>query len=110
MNIGYIVVPRVPWILLVALVPWGDYTLLVFDPKMLDDIAERFSSVIPKGISTMGADVKSKCRVILEQALSELDLVTRSEFDVQKKVLLRTREKLEALEKIVNSLEKPPKT
>ena len=35
-----------------------------------------------------------------------LDLVTREEFDLQSKVLAKTREKLEALEEKVSALEK----
>lgn len=42
---------------------------------------------------------------MLQQTLSRLDLVTREEFDAQQAVLLRTREKLEVLEKQVAALE-----
>jgi BMFP domain-containing protein YqiC len=41
----------------------------------------------------------------LRSGLRRLDLVTREEFDVQRCVLLRTREKVEALESRVNELE-----
>ena len=40
----------------------------------------------------------------LTAAFSQLDLVTREEFDVQTKVLARTREKLENLQRQVNAL------
>ena len=39
----------------------------------------------------------------VENHLHQLDLVTREEFDVQKQVLLKTREKIEALEKKLNN-------
>jgi len=42
---------------------------------------------------------------LLQSGLSKLDLVTREEFDVQRAVLLRTREKLEALQQVVAALE-----
>jgi BMFP domain-containing protein YqiC len=42
---------------------------------------------------------------MLSGALAKLDLVTREEFDIQARVLLRTREKLEALEARVADLE-----
>ena len=42
---------------------------------------------------------------ILQGGLAKLDLVTREEFEVQRAVLLRTREKLEALEQAVQWLE-----
>jgi BMFP domain-containing protein YqiC len=41
----------------------------------------------------------------MSSALARLDLVTREEFDVQAKVLSRTREKLEALEARLTELE-----
>jgi BMFP domain-containing protein YqiC len=37
--------------------------------------------------------------------MSKLELVTREEFDAQQAVLMRTREKVEALEKRVAELE-----
>ena len=42
---------------------------------------------------------------MLASALGKLDLVTRGEFDIQARVLLRTREKLDALEARVAELE-----
>ncbi|MDE9553852.1 accessory factor UbiK family protein, partial [Xenorhabdus bovienii] len=42
---------------------------------------------------------------VLQSQLSKLDLVNREEFDVQTQVLLRTREKLAAMEQRLNELE-----
>ena len=42
---------------------------------------------------------------MLQTGLGKLDLVTREEFDVQRAVLLRTREQLEALQGTVAQLE-----
>jgi len=41
---------------------------------------------------------KRELHIALQAALARLDLVTREEFDAQTAVLLRTRQKLEALE------------
>jgi len=41
----------------------------------------------------------------MTQGFQRMDLVTREEFDIQSKVLARTREKLEALEAKVAALE-----
>jgi len=43
---------------------------------------------------------------VLESGLQSMNLVTREEFDVQSAVLLKTREKLEALEQQVAELER----
>jgi len=45
---------------------------------------------------------------MLQSALSRLDVVSREEFETQQLVLLRTRERLEALEKRVAELENQP--
>jgi len=51
------------------------------------------------------AEVKQMVQTMVQQGLNKLDLVTREEFDVQSKVLARTRERLEALEAKVTELE-----
>jgi BMFP domain-containing protein YqiC len=43
---------------------------------------------------------------MMNQGFQKMDLVTREEFDLQAKVLAKTREKLEALEAKVATLEK----
>jgi len=51
-------------------------------------------------------DLRDNFQPVLESALSRLDLVTRDEFEVQKAVLARTREKVERLETLLADLEK----
>lgn len=50
-------------------------------------------------------DIEKNLRAVLQGAFAKLDLVTREEFDIQQAVLLRTREKLDALEATVARLE-----
>ena len=50
-------------------------------------------------------DVEKNARALFSSALARLDLVTREEFDVQAKVLARTREKLAGLEARLAELE-----
>jgi BMFP domain-containing protein YqiC len=50
-------------------------------------------------------ELQQNFKSILQAGLGKLDLVTREEFDVQRAVLLRTREKLEALQQAVAQLE-----
>jgi len=73
--------------------------------KLLDDLARQISETIPAGMKEMQSDVKKNIRTLLESTLAKLDLVTREEFDAQTKVLARTREKLEQLEKTISELE-----
>jgi len=53
-------------------------------------------------------DLEQNFRSVLDSGLARLDLVTREEFDVQQAVLARTRQKLDALERRVSSLEAGP--
>ncbi len=51
-------------------------------------------------------DFEKNLRALLASALDRLNIVTREEFELQAEVLLRTREKLETLEKRLEALEK----
>ena len=51
-------------------------------------------------------DLEKNVRTMMTQGFQKLDLVTRDEFDLQTKVLAKTREKLAALEAKVAEIEK----
>ncbi|MCE3044414.1 MULTISPECIES: accessory factor UbiK family protein [Legionella] len=74
----------------------------MFDPKYFDDLAKKLFASLPSSIQNIEKDVEDKFKEILQIAFNRMDLITREEFDVQAKVLGRTREKLEALEAQVN--------
>jgi BMFP domain-containing protein YqiC len=78
----------------------------MLNTKFIDDLARQISDSLPAGVKGLQQDVEKNVRTLLQGAFARLDLVTREEFDVQAKVLLRTREKLEALERQVAGLEK----
>ena len=78
----------------------------MFDPKSIDNIADRIASAIPPGLNNFKDDLEKHVHALLQSALSKLDLVSREEFEVQKAVLAKTRSKLEDLEKRVAELEK----
>ena len=77
----------------------------MIDPKKLEEIAKQVHNSLPPGIRSMGEEAEKKMRQVLQAQLGKLDLVSREEFDVQTKVLLRTREKLAALESKLAQLE-----
>ena len=74
--------------------------------QSIDTLARRLAALVPPGLDQARADLTTTFRSVLQSGLRELDLVTREEFDVQRCVLLRTREKLEELEQQVNALER----
>ena len=51
-------------------------------------------------------EIEKNVRAMMNQGFQKMDLVTREEFELQTKVLAKTREKLEALEAKVAALEK----
>ena len=71
----------------------------------LDELAKKLAGLMPSSLHDLQSDVESNIKSGLESGLRKMNLVTREEFDIQNAVLLRTREKLEALEKIVAQLE-----
>jgi BMFP domain-containing protein YqiC len=77
----------------------------MIDLNTIDDLARRLSDLVPPGLRESQEELQQTFKSALQSGPSKLDLVTREEFDVQRAVLLRTREKLEALERAVAALE-----
>ena len=71
----------------------------------IDEIARRLVEGLPEAARTMRRDLESNFRAVLQSSLGKLDLTARSEFDVQAKVLERTRTLIEQLELRIGALE-----
>ncbi len=71
----------------------------MIDLTQLDELARRLSSLVPPGLRDGREELQQNFKSVLQAGLGKLDLVTREEFDVQRAVLARTRDKLEALER-----------
>lgn len=78
----------------------------MIDTRIIDELSRRIGDSLPPGLRHLREDLERNARAALQAAIGRLDLVSREEFEVQSKVLARTREKLEALEARVRSLEK----
>lgn len=76
----------------------------MFDPKQFEDLASKLFATLPSSLQNIEKDIQQKFKEVLQAAFSRLDLVTREEFDVQCKVLVRTREKLELLQQQIDTL------
>ena len=59
----------------------------------IDDLARRLADLLPPGVREARTELTENFGDALRAGLRRLDLVTREEFDVQRCVLLRTREK-----------------
>ena len=77
----------------------------MLDPKKLEELAKQIADAIPPGVKNMAEGVEGRAKTVLQSQLSKLDLVTREEFDIQSQVLIRTREKLDAMESRISELE-----
>jgi len=74
----------------------------MFNSKTLDDLASRIGKAIE---NSPAKDIEKNVKAMLQSSRARLDVVPRAEFDTQAQVLLKTREKLEALEERVAELE-----
>lgn len=77
----------------------------MIDLSQIDELARRLSHLVPPGLREGREELQQNFKSVLQSGLQRLDLVTREEFEVQRAVLLRTREKLEALQQTIAELE-----
>ncbi len=77
----------------------------MLDPKKLEELAKQISGAVPPGVRNAAEGAEARIKQVLQSQLSKLDLVTREEFDIQSQVLIRTREKLDAMEARLSELE-----
>ena len=77
----------------------------MIDLGHIDELARRLSSLVPGSVREGRDELQQNFKSVLQTGLAKLDLVTREEFDVQRAVLLRTREQLDALQAVVAQLE-----
>lgn len=71
----------------------------------LAQLQSQVGQFVPDMARAARDDFESHARATVMAVLARLDLVTREEFDAQQAVLMRTREKVEVLEKQVAALE-----
>jgi len=76
----------------------------MINPQKLEAIAKQVADSLPPGVKNLAEEFELKTKQIIQAQLSKLDVVSREDFDVQTQVLLKTREKLVALEQQVAKL------
>lgn len=78
----------------------------MFTAKFFQDFSKQFSESLPPPLQSLRKEFEEQFSRGLMLAFSKMNLVTREQFDIQAKVLERTREKLEQLEQKLAELEK----
>ena len=71
----------------------------------IEELTQRISQLLPTNAQVLKDDFEANIHSLLQNSLSKMNLVTREEFDIQTALLERTREKLEQIEKQLNSKE-----
>lgn len=77
----------------------------MINPAKLEEIAKQITENMPQGVKNLADTIEGKTKQAIQNKLSEMDFVSREDFEVQSQVLLRTREKLAILEQRVSELE-----
>ncbi len=77
----------------------------MIDSNTLDETVRRLANSLPTGLQHLHKDLEKNFRAVLQSTFAKMDLVSREEFEVQRAVLAKTREKLDALEKQIAKME-----
>jgi BMFP domain-containing protein YqiC len=78
----------------------------MIDNQTINRLSNKIGQLLPSGLQQVKSDFEAQIKTLLQQQLAQLDFVSREEFDIQLRVLQRTRAKLEALESKLDQLEK----
>lgn len=77
----------------------------MLDNQTINRLSDKINQLLPTQLQQLKSDFDARLKLLLQQQLSELEFVSREEFDIQARVLQRTRAKLEDLEAKLNELE-----
>jgi hypothetical protein len=70
----------------------------MINAKKIEEIAKQVTDSLPPSLKNFATDIEDKTKAVLQRKLSQLDVVSREEFDLQTQVLIKTREKITELE------------
>lgn len=77
----------------------------MIDNQTINRISDKISELLPPGLQQVKADFDAQLKSLLQAQLAHYEMVSREEFEIQERVLRRTREKLETIEKRLRQLE-----
>lgn len=73
--------------------------------NLVNRIIELITERMPDGVAELGQDLRHNLSTVVKESLGKMDLVTREEFDIQSRVLARTRQRIEQLEQQLLEIE-----
>ena len=77
----------------------------MLDHKTINRLSEKINALLPPGLQQVKSDFDARLKSLLQEQLAHYEMVNREEFDIQARVLQRTREKLEIIEARLKELE-----
>ena len=77
----------------------------MLDNQAINRLSDKINQLLPPGVQQVTSDFDARLKTLLQQQLAQLEFVSREEFDIQARVLQRTRAKLEKLEDKLRQLE-----
>jgi hypothetical protein len=77
----------------------------MIDNQTINRLSEKINEMLPPGLQQVKSDFDARLKSLLQQQLANYEMVNREEFDIQARVLQRTREKLEIIEARLKELE-----
>jgi BMFP domain-containing protein YqiC len=77
----------------------------MIDHQTINRLSEKINELLPPGLQRVKSDFDARLKSLLQQQLANYEMVSREEFDIQARVLQRTREKLEIIEARLKELE-----
>ena len=78
----------------------------MIDLRTIDELTRKLAESLPPGVSQKKEELESQFRSVLTGAFERMNLVSREELDQQRAVLDELRERISALEKSLDGLEK----
>lgn len=75
------------------------------ESAFVEDILAKIAAVLPQELQGLKDDTCKNMRVVLQSIFERMDLVTREDFEVQKKILARAQEHIQQLTALVQQLE-----
>lgn len=77
----------------------------MLDNQTINRLSEKIHQLLPPGLQQVKSDFDMRLKTLLQQQLANYEMVSREEFELQQRVLERTREKLESIESRLRELE-----
>lgn len=77
----------------------------MIDNQSINRLSEQINALLPPGLQQAKSDFERRLKSLLQEQLAQYEFVSREEFDIQARVLARTRAKLETIESKLRQLE-----